>query len=88
MVAGSANKASRAGANGTAVQRVSVTHGPLITGVTDTSIIQMTEQTCWDSRMSLIGLCGQWTRAKYKEAKGVIPVLPTGHSQKKEATRS
>lgn len=51
MVAGSTNKASRAGANGAAIQRVSVTHCPLIAGVTDTSIIQMTEQTCRDSRM-------------------------------------
>lgn len=56
MVASSTNKASRAGADGAAVQRVSVTHGPLITGVTDTSIIQMTEQTCRDSRMSLFAL--------------------------------
>lgn len=56
MVAGSTNKASRAGADGAAVQRVSVTHGTLITGVADTSIIQMTEQTCRDSRMSLIEL--------------------------------
>lgn len=51
LVAGSTNKASRAGADGAAVQRVSVTHCPLITGVTDTSIIQMTEQTCRNSRM-------------------------------------
>lgn len=50
LVAGSTNKASRAGADGAAIQRVSVTHCPLIAGVTDTSIIQMTEQTSFAHR--------------------------------------
>lgn len=43
LVAGTTNKASWAGADCPAIQWVSVTYRTLITGVTDTSIIQMTE---------------------------------------------
>lgn len=53
MVAGTTNKASRAGADCPAIQRVSVTDSTLIAGVTDTSIIQMTEQTCRDRKIFL-----------------------------------
>lgn len=50
LVAGTTNKASRAGADCPAIQWVSVTYCTLIAGVTDTSIIQMTEQTSFAHR--------------------------------------
>lgn len=46
LVAGSSYKASGTGANGPTVQRVRVTHSTFVTRVTDTGIIQVTQQTC------------------------------------------
>lgn len=45
LVAGSTHKASGAGTDGTAIQRVGVTNRALIAWVTDAGVIQMTEQT-------------------------------------------
>lgn len=50
LVTGSSHKASGTGADGPTVQRVSVTHRTFVTGVTDTGIIQMTQQTCLSNR--------------------------------------
>lgn len=46
LVAGAAHKASRTSANGPTVQRVRVTNSSFVTGVTDTGIVQVTQQTC------------------------------------------
>lgn len=46
LVAGSPDEASGACADGTAVQRVGVTHCTFIAWVTDAGIIQVAQQTC------------------------------------------
>lgn len=45
LVAGTTYEAGRAGANGTAIERVCVTHCTLIAGVTHAGIVQMAQQT-------------------------------------------
>lgn len=46
LVTGPTDEASWACADGTAVQRVGVTHCTFVAGVTDTGIIQVAKQTC------------------------------------------
>ena len=45
LVAGSSDEAGRAGADGSAIQGVGVTHGPLVTRVAHARIIQVTQET-------------------------------------------
>lgn len=46
LVAGSSHKASRAGANGAAVEGVGVTHCALVAGVAHACIIEVAQQAC------------------------------------------
>ena len=46
LVAGSPDEAGGTGADGPAIQRVGITHCTLVTGITDTCVIQVTQQTC------------------------------------------
>lgn len=92
LVAGTSYKASRTGANGTAIKGVSVTHCPLIAGVTHTCIIKVAQQTCRESPEAHMPVIND-LEAMTKRGTGVIwqthtPVFPTGHSQKNDATRS
>ena len=45
LVAGPSHKASRAGANGSAIQGVGVADRPLVTGVTNTGVIEVAQKT-------------------------------------------
>lgn len=66
LIAGSAHKASRAGADGAAIEGVGVTHCPFVAGVAHTCIVQVAQQT----RLS------NWTGAEEGrdtvEARGAI----------------
>ena len=46
LVASTSHETSGTGANGTAIEGVGVTHSTLIAGVTHTSIVKVTQQTC------------------------------------------
>lgn len=50
LVAGTSYKASRTGANGAAIKWISVTHCPIVAGVTHTCIIKVAQQTCRKSQ--------------------------------------
>lgn len=92
LVTGTSYKASRTGANGAAVKRVGVTHCPFIARVTHTCILKVAQQTYGDAEHMPV-IHNSVTRGEHKRGTNAIwqthlPVFPTGHSQKKDATRS